>query len=157
LLILSGVNSAIFLAAVALAASCGQPAMYMPPPIEQPVPTASGPPPPLADDPATQVEQLHGDVVARRSALALPAPPPPPEVTCEPVCAVEDPPAARSCTPGEGSACAATCTQADTICDDATKICSVAKELRTDALAAGRCHDANATCIEARAACCGCK
>jgi hypothetical protein len=150
------VKSAAFLAALALAASCGSPAMYMPPPVEQPVPTASGPPPPFADDPATQVEKLHDDVVARRDALGLPKPPPPPDVTCEPVCAVEDPPAARSCVLAEGSACAATCASADAVCDDATKICGLAKDLRTEALAAGRCHDANASCAEAGAACCGC-
>jgi hypothetical protein len=128
--------------------------MFRPPPIEQPVPTASGPPPPLTDDPSTQLEQLHADLVERRNALRLPSPPPPPDDTCEPVCKIDEPPAA--CPPGTGSACAGICTQADATCNDAVKICDIARQLKTEAWAAGRCHDASATCAEARQACCGC-
>src|SRR5579862_7106320 len=81
-------------------AACQSGRMSQETPIERPVPTASGPPPPLADDPHTTVERLHADLVARRAALALPTPPPPPEDTCEPVCTVEDPPGVPSATPG---------------------------------------------------------
>jgi hypothetical protein len=154
---LAGVKSVACLATLAYAAACGQPAMYMPPPVERPVPVASGPPPPLADDPATQVERLHDDVVSRRGALALATPAPPPDVACEPVCAVEDPPGPSTCAASTAASCAPACTGADAICDDAAKICAAAKELRTESLAAARCHDANATCAEARAACCGCQ
>jgi hypothetical protein len=129
-------------------------------PIEQPVPTASGPPPPLADDPGTRVDKLYADLIARRAALALPTPPPASEDPCEPVCAIDDPPDKPSrtagCAPGAGSACAATCGQADAACDDAAQICAIAKELRTEASAAGRCRDARATCADAHAPCCGC-
>lgn len=129
--------------------------------IEQPVPTAKGPPPPLADDPSTQVDKLYDDLVARRAALSLRTPPPSPAEACEPVCAIEDPPDKPSrtagCTPGAGSACTATCAQADAACDDAARICALAKDLRTDASAAGRCHDARATCTDAHAPCCDCK
>jgi hypothetical protein len=129
--------------------------------IEQPVPTASGPPPTLADDPSTQIDKLYADVLARRTALSLPTPPPSPAQACEPVCAIDDPPdkptRTAECTPGAGSACATTCVQADAACDDAAQICALAKQLQTDAAAAGRCRDARTTCSDAHAPCCECK
>jgi hypothetical protein len=149
---LPAVNKALLVVAVV---SCGPPGMYRPPPVEQAVPTASGPPPPLADDPSTQIEQLHTDLISRRTALKLPTPLPPPEDSCEPVCKIETPPAKPAeCTPGP--TCTDTCTQADAACDDATKICDIAKQMRTEAWAAARCHDASATCADARHACCSC-
>jgi hypothetical protein len=129
--------------------------------VPQPVPTASGPPPPLVDDPSTQVDKLYADLVMRRAALTLPTPPPSPEETCDPVCAIEDPPdkptRTAGCTPGSESTCATACVHADAACDDAAQICSIAKDLRTDAAAAGRCRDARSTCADARAPCCECK
>jgi hypothetical protein len=128
--------------------------------IGQPVPTASGPPPPLDDDPSTQIDKLHADVIARRAALSLPTPPSRLE-SCEPVCTIEAPPDKPSrtagCMPGTGAACTTTCMQADAVCDDAAQICALAKDLRTDALAAARCRDARATCADAHAPCCECK
>jgi hypothetical protein len=127
----------------------------------EPVPTASGPPPPLTDDPSTQIEKLHADLVARRAALSLPTPAPLPEQACEPVCAIEDPPDkpthTAGCAPGAGSACATACAQADAACEDAAQICTIAKQLQTAARAADRCHDARATCADAHAPCCECK
>jgi hypothetical protein len=150
-------NAALATALVLAAAGCGQPAMYAPPHIDQPVPTASGPPPPLADSPTTQIEQLHADLVARRAVLSLRTPAPAPDDACEPVCTIDDPPdKPTACTSGAGAACAKTCTQTAALCDDATKICEIAKQLRTEAWAAARCHDANASCGDARTACCGC-
>lgn len=123
------------------------------------IPTAEGPPPPLPDDPSTQVDKLHADVVARRTKLSLPTPKPQPDQTCEPVCTVEDPPEKPTHSAGcsAGSACPAACTQADAICDDAAQICTLAKQLQTSAMAADRCHDARATCADARPLCCECK
>jgi len=127
----------------------------------EPVPTASGPPPPLPDDPSTQIDKLYADLLARRSALSLPTPKPRPEQPCSPVCEVEDPPDkpthTAGCTPGTGSACATACVQADAACDDAAKICALAKQLQTSAGAADRCHDASVTCAAAQAPCCECK
>jgi len=129
--------------------------------IPQPVPTASGPPPPLADDPSTQVDKLYADLVARRTALSLPTRPPSAPEACEPVCAIDDPPdkpsSTAGCTPGAGSACSTACAQADATCDDAAQICAIAKDLRTDAVVAGRCRDARVTCADAHAPCCYCK
>ncbi len=154
-------QSWVVIAATVGAVSCTGGNMMPQPTIDRPVPTASGPPPQLADDPSTQLDKLYADLIARRAALSLPTPPSSPEETCEPVCAVEDPPGkpslAADCTPGAGSACSTACVQADAACDDAAQICAIAKELRTDATAAGRCHDAGATCADARAPCCDCK
>ncbi len=151
----------LVIAAVAAVVSCTSGNMMPREAIPQPVPTASGPPPPLADDPSTQVDKLYADLVSRRAALSLPPPPPSPRVACEPVCAIDDPPDKPShtagCTPGAGSACSHACAQAGAICDDAAQICAIAKELRTDAAAAGRCSDARATCGDAHAPCCDCK
>src|SRR3569623_3124456 len=123
----------------------------------EPVPTASGPPPPLPDDPSTQIDKLHADLLARRSALSLPTPKQRPEQPCAPVCEVEDPPDKPTHTAGCGSSCATACVQADAACDDAAKICALAKQLQTSAGAADRCHDASGTCAAAQAPCCECK
>jgi len=125
----------------------------------EPVPTASGPPPPLTDDPNTQIDKLHADVVTRRAALSLPTPKQRPTQECNPVCEVEDPPEkpTRTCAAGAGSACAKACTQADAICDDAAQICTLAKQIQTSPEAADRCHDARITCADAHAPCCECK
>jgi hypothetical protein len=149
------------LAALAAASACRSGAMFQEQPIEQPVPTASGPPPPLTDDPHAAVEQLYVDLVSRRTTLALPAPKLSPDDTCEPVCKLDDPPGLPSkgadCAAAAGSACAATCAQADGACDDAAKICVIAKQARTEALLASRCREASATCRDAGPACCNCK
>src|SRR5579863_10212904 len=151
----------VVIAAVATVASCFGAAGMPRETIPQAVPTASGPPPPLADDPSTQVDKLYADLVERRTALSLPARPPSPPEACEPVCAIDDPPDKPShtagCTPGTGSACVTACAQADATCDDAAQICTIAKDQRTDAVLAGRCRDARATCAAAYAPCCDCK
>jgi hypothetical protein len=141
--------------------ACGSANMMPREVIQDPVPTASGPPPPLDDDPSTKVDKLYADVVARRSALKLQAPPRSPDDSCNPDCEVVQPPEKPTHTPecsaGTGSTCIDACVQADATCDDAAKICAIAKDLRTDAVAAGRCRDASATCTAARPVCCECK
>lgn len=150
----------LVLGAIALL-SCSSGNMMPQEKMMEPVPTASGPPPPLPDDPSTQIDKLHADVVARRSALSLPTPKPQPEQTCEPVCAVEDPPdkptRTAGCAPGAGAACVTACKQADAVCEDAAQICTLAKQLQTSASAADQCHDARVTCEQAHAPCCECK
>lgn len=127
--------------------------------ILNPVPTAEGPPPPLDDDPATKVDRLYADLVARQKALSLPAPPTSPNTACEPVCELPVPPDKPTRTPGctVGAACTEACVQADAACDDAAQICAIAKDQGTDATIAGRCRDASATCAAAHAPCCACK
>ena len=141
--------------------ACGSGNMMPREVIPNAVPTASGPPPPLDDDPSTKVDKLYADLGARRAALSLPTPPASPDDACEPDCTVADPPPqpthTAGCAVGAGSACADACTQADAACDDAAKICSIAKDLRTDSTAAGRCREASATCVAAHEPCCACR
>jgi hypothetical protein len=148
------------LIAVSLVA-CGSGNMMPREVIPDPVPTASGPPPPLDDDPSTKVDKLYADLVARRSALSLPTPSASLDEACDPDCTLAVPPEqpthTAGCVIGAGSACVNACAQADAACDDATKICAIAKDLRTDATAAGRCRDASATCGAAHEPCCACK
>jgi len=148
----------IAIAAATLA--CGSGAMYREQRLDQPVPTASGPPPPLADDPHTTVEHLSTDLDSRRDALGLSRPQVKAIDACEPVCAIDVPPDLPThdhlCVVGEGSACAANCVQADGACDDAAKICDIAKKDSIEAWLATRCREATATCLDARPKCCGC-
>jgi hypothetical protein len=145
--------------AVAIVA-CGGGNMMPREQLRDPVPTAVGPPPPLDDDPSTKVDKLYADLLARGKALSLPAPTPTLDNACEPDCALASPPdkptRTAGCTVGSGSACANACVQADAACDDAAQICAIAKDLRTDAIAAGRCRQASATCTAAHAPCCSC-
>jgi len=154
-------RAAAWLAITVSAVACGSGAMMPREVIPDPVPTASGPPPPLDDDPSTKVDKLYADLVSRRSALSLPTPAPSPGETCEPDCEIAEPPPlpthTAGCTAGSGASCTNACTQADAVCDDAAKICAIAKELRTDSTAAGRCRDASATCVAAHAPCCACR
>jgi hypothetical protein len=153
-------QSRVVIAVIAVV-SCRSGAFYQEPMIERTVPTASGPPPPLNDDPHTTVERLYADLDARRSALRLTTPHAKADDVCEPVCVVDDPPGLPShtqmCAPGAGSACASACTEADGACDDAAKICAIAKKERSEAWIAGRCRDAAATCSAATPLCCSCK
>lgn len=148
-------------AAIAAVVSCLNGSMAPREQVLQPVPTAKGPPPPLTDDPSAHLDQLYDDLVTRRQTLSLPSTPPAPAETCSPVCTIEDPPDKPSrtsgCAPGSGAACVSTCTQADAVCDDAAQICAIAKELRTDETAAGRCRNARVTCVAAHVPCCECK
>lgn len=141
--------------------ACGSGNMMPHEVIRDPVPTASGPPPPLDDDPSTKVDKLYADLGARRAALSLPTPPPSSDDECQPDCTLAEPPKpptqTAGCAVGAGSTCANACTQADAACDDAAKICAIAKDLRTDSTAAGRCREASATCAEAHEPCCACK
>ncbi len=147
--------------AVGIVACMGNPNMIPREDIREPVPTAKGPPPPLDDDPSTKVDKLYTDLIERRTALSLPTPPRSPDDACEPVCTFASPPdkptLTPGCTVGAGSKCADACVQADAACDDAAQICEIAKGLRTDRIAAGRCREASATCADARAPCCACE
>jgi hypothetical protein len=149
-----------WLAVAVVASACGAGATFQgEPPIEQAVPTASGPPPPLADDAHASVDQIYNDLVARQTALKL-AKPPARDDDCQPVCKIDEPagPPTKdaACTPAAGAACAATCTNADAACADAAKICAAAKQDASESALAGRCHEASETCTAAHAPCCAC-
>ncbi|CAN5378597.1 hypothetical protein BH11MYX1_BH11MYX1_26090 [soil metagenome] len=61
-----------------------------------------------------------------------------------------------TCVRSTASACTQSCTLADSICDNAKKICHLASELPGDGWAEQKCADASATCDQAKASCCAC-
>lgn len=55
-----------------------------------------------------------------------------------------------------GAQCGDVCTIADSICDNARRICELADELPGDAWAAERCDNGKVSCARAHLRCCGC-
>jgi hypothetical protein len=116
-------------------------------------------------DAHARIEQLANDIAERSRKDALPAIAAhtnPPEGDCKPTCMIEQMsvvPHAQdaACHPAHTQACDDACTLSDSICDDATQICDLAKQLATDAWAAGKCSDAQASCTAAHDRCCGCQ
>jgi hypothetical protein len=107
--------------------------------------------------PHAQIAQLSQQLDDRRQQLGLPVP----SVNgCQPSCAVSamsvEPRGDAQCHPGQSDACSQTCTLADSICDNAQKICELASQLPGDAWAAQKCSDGKSTCEAAHAKCCAC-
>jgi hypothetical protein len=137
----------------------------------QPMTAASVPPsaPPsqasvMPGDPHAQIEQLAGKIASERHRLGLPDPETSPiaAATCQPACPIEPmavTPVAQdpTCHPAKTDACEDVCRLGGSICDDAASICKIAKEMATDAWAAGKCSEAQASCTSAHARCCDCK
>lgn len=61
-----------------------------------------------------------------------------------------------ACTHGTSDTCTSACTLADSICDNAAKICALAEQLAGDRWAADKCTDGKASCEQAHAKCCAC-
>ncbi len=62
-----------------------------------------------------------------------------------------------TCKPGPSDTCQDTCTLSDSICSNAGKICSIAKQLGdADAWANEKCAKGTDTCKRAEQACCSC-
>jgi hypothetical protein len=62
-----------------------------------------------------------------------------------------------TCKPGTGTVCTDTCKLANSICENAKKICDISKELPGDAWATGKCTDGETSCNTAHEKCCGCQ
>ncbi len=61
-----------------------------------------------------------------------------------------------TCKPAAAQACTDTCKLSDSICDNAVKICDIAKELGNDAWANEKCASGTSSCETAQGKCCGC-
>jgi hypothetical protein len=61
------------------------------------------------------------------------------------------------CHHGASEACTDSCTLADSICEDAQKICNLAKQLPGDEYAADKCTSGEASCRAAKDRCCACQ
>jgi len=114
-------------------------------------------------DPRAQIEALDREIDAGLAELNV-SPPVPACVaaaTCsqlapEPMAtqpAVQDP----ACQPGSSDVCTDTCTLSGSICENAKRICELARDLGgTDAYANEKCAKGNASCEAARERCCSC-
>jgi hypothetical protein len=61
-----------------------------------------------------------------------------------------------TCKPGGSQLCSDTCKLSDSICENAVKICGIAKELGNDAWANEKCASGTTSCDTAQTKCCGC-
>lgn len=68
------------------------------------------------------------------------------------ITAAEDP----ECKRGTGDVCTQSCTLADSICNNAKRICDIASKLENDAWANERCTNSTESCRVAHQKCCGC-
>lgn len=66
---------------------------------------------------------------------------------------IEDP----TCKAPTSDTCTQSCTLSDSVCDNAGKICRIAKELGgADSYASSKCQSANDSCKRTRETCCSC-
>ncbi|MEJ7597601.1 MAG: hypothetical protein WKG01_06800 [Kofleriaceae bacterium] len=102
-----------------------------------------------------QIEALDGKIAADLETLQLARPTAPPTTGPDAMAAggmARDP----SCKAPATQTCTDSCQLADSICDNAGKICSLAKELEPDPWASDKCSSATASCEAARTRCCSC-
>jgi hypothetical protein len=128
------------------------------PPTVEAAPSTSGAQSPLPGSPHDEIEQLDQKIEMSRAELKLP------ELTeqdwqgtkPEPMGsqpALQDP----KCRPAPNDTCKTSCTLSDSICDNANRICELAKSLPGDNWALNKCAKANTTCEASRTKCCGCQ
>ena len=151
-------------AACAALIACGAASKSAAPAQTMPSPQATGAEP--AGDARAQIEVLDRAISADLDKLQLERPPLPPTACIQPPCDTQPMAAAASrpplqadptCTPGQSDVCKYTCTLGDSICDNAGKICSIAKDLGgNDAWANEKCASGIESCNAARERCCGC-
>lgn len=113
----------------------------------------------MPQSPHAQIEQLDREITEARTKLGLPEVAPGASCT-GPDCQMSTPMVATSdpnCHPGASDSCSNTCTLADSICGNATKICDLAKQMQGDTWAADHCTSATTSCQTAHVRCCGCQ
>ena len=118
---------------------------------------------PMPGDPRGEIDELDraiDDQLAQMQLSPVPAPcsatgtcaqarPQPMTATSR----VEDP----TCRPADTTTCTDVCTLSDSICANASKICSLAERMGgADAYANEKCEKGTASCQTARDRCCGC-
>jgi hypothetical protein len=121
-----------------------------------PAPAAGEPSVPLAGETHAAIEALDAQIAADLDKLGIVRPPPPLGAAPFAVSDIVKPSADPTCTAGTSDTCKDTCTLADSICDNAGRICEIAGELVGDAWAAEKCASGKASCDAARERCCGC-
>lgn len=112
-------------------------------------------------DPRAEIERLDAEIDVALGSLSVP--PPVPACAAEAACGQAMPattaiaPRGAECQPAASQTCTDTCTLSDSICDNAGRICELAKQLGgADAFANEKCAKGNTSCEQARGRCCGC-
>lgn len=111
----------------------------------------------MGNDPRAQINQLDAQITADLEKLELPRPTTPPMTPPEAmsaggVQATNDPTCKAPMTP----TCGDSCKLADSICENAGRICGLAGQLGNDAWANEKCSSGTASCEAARKRCCNC-
>jgi hypothetical protein len=103
-------------------------------------------------DPRGQITQLDAQITADLEKLAMPRPTEPPSISAEAMSAGGAP----ACQVPASPTCADSCKLADSICDNAGRICKLAGQLENDPWANEKCSSGTASCEAARKRCCDC-
>ena len=109
-----------------------------------------------ARDQRAEIDRLAADIEQKRGELQLLEPTQdqldhaPGDPRANPI---KDP----SCRPAQTETCKSSCTLGDSICDNAHRICELARSLPGDMYATQKCARANTVCDAASEKCCKCR
>lgn len=109
----------------------------------------------LPDDPRREITALEARITSNLDKLQIPV-----ATTLTPMATplanVEVPPVPQTCRQNTKPVCTDSCTLGAAICDDAGKLCELAKQLSPDTWAADKCQRAQQSCTDATKRCCDC-
>ena len=114
-------------------------------------------------DPTAEIAQLWTQIRGWRSAAGLEPSEPSASVKAEAMATALPTPRSATC-PGNqqrpatsSKRCRDVCNLANAICDNATRICELSRDLPNNAWARDKCASAKASCHQARKRCCQCR
>ncbi len=113
---------------------------------------------PLGEDPTTEINRRYAEVEKQRDALQLPEP----EISSPLAPSGANPMAETpkstdaTCKPAKNDTCSQSCELSDSICDNATRICTLASEMKSE-WAYEKCAKAKSTCETSHEKCCSCQ
>ena len=102
------------------------------------------------------IDRLYADIEKQRDQLGL-TEPNQTQIDRAPTQAMASPIKDPSCRPAQNDTCKTSCTLGSSICDNASRICEIAKTLPGDNEATNKCARANTTCSAASEKCCKCR
>jgi hypothetical protein len=111
---------------------------------------------PGGGNPRSEIQRLQNEIAASMGELKLPVPPESMGTNPTPVATSMRPSNDPTCKPAETDTCKDSCKLADSICDNAKKICEIAATMNDD-WANGKCNSGNQSCDAARGRCCNCQ
>jgi hypothetical protein len=108
--------------------------------------------------PHDQIEELDAKITAATTELKLEEAQPEAIQSSSPtpmgaITAAGDP----KCRPAKTDTCSTSCTLSDSVCSNADKICTLAKDMQGDTWAENKCKRANLMCEASHKKCCSCQ